>query len=47
MEIPWIIHGEDMDIFLKDTFHLYVMVHLYTWFKFHFPLFQTLYHTSP
>ena len=23
------------------------MVHLYTWFKFYFPLFETHYHTSP
>ena len=47
MEIPLMIHGEVVDIFWKDTFHLYVMVHLFTWFKFYFPLFQTHYHTSP
>ena len=41
------IYGEVMDIFWKDTFHLYVMVHLFACFKFYFPLFQTHYHTSP
>ena len=41
------IHGEVMDIFWKDTFLLYDIVHLYTWFKFYFCLFQTHYDTSP
>ena len=40
------IYGEVMDIFCNNTFHLYVMVHLFTWFKFYFPLLQTDYHTS-